>query len=173
MVAPHGLATRPTTDRVREALFSILGNLDGARVLDAWAGTGALGLEALSRGARSGVFVECARPALAALRANLTALGTRDARVLPVRVERAPAMIATAGPFDLVLADPPWIDVTEGRAANAIAQLVAAGALCGPDARVVLEHASSDASPAIDGLTFASRRVYGDTALSWYVPASA
>src|SRR5215213_10048548 len=73
--APAGAGTRPTADRVREALFSILGSIDGLRVLDLYAGSGALGLEALSRGAASATFVESARPALAAIRANLDAVG--------------------------------------------------------------------------------------------------
>src|SRR5579859_1944240 len=73
--SPRGEATRPTSGRVREALFSMLGEIDGARVLDLFAGSGALGIEALSRGAASATFVEHAPPALAALRANLAALG--------------------------------------------------------------------------------------------------
>ena len=73
--APAGPGTRPTADRVREALFSILGPMDGRRVLDLYAGSGALGIEALSRGAESATCVESARPALAAIRANLDAAG--------------------------------------------------------------------------------------------------
>src|SRR4051794_41764340 len=76
--APPGAATRPTSDRVREALFSILaGRVPGARVLDLFAGSGALGIEALSRGAESATFVDDATPAIAAVKANLTALGAR------------------------------------------------------------------------------------------------
>src|SRR6185295_8236746 len=75
LVAPRGLATRPTSDRVREALFSMLGDVAGAMVLDLYAGTGALAIEALSRGAERAVFVENARPALAALHENLGSLG--------------------------------------------------------------------------------------------------
>src|SRR5262249_58893941 len=90
LVAPRGAATRPTSDRVREALFSALGDVGGARVLDVFAGTGALGIEALSRGAEHATFVESARPALAALRANLAALGIEGlARVVPQPVARA------------------------------------------------------------------------------------
>src|SRR5262252_9250396 len=90
LVAPPGMATRPTSDRVREALFSILGDLEGASVLDLFAGTGALGIEALSRGASHATFVEKARPALRALLQNLEKLeiGSK-AEVLSISVERA------------------------------------------------------------------------------------
>ena len=82
--APRGAATRPTADRVREALFSMLGDVSGARVLDLYAGSGALGIEALSRGAESALFVERDRRALAALRRNLDAVGA-DAEVSAAR----------------------------------------------------------------------------------------
>src|SRR5437660_10991620 len=78
LIAPKGRATRPTSDRLREALFSILGDVGGLRVLDAFAGSGALGLEALSRGAGHAVFCETAPLALRALRANVERLGYRD-----------------------------------------------------------------------------------------------
>ena len=108
LVAPRGLSTRPTSDRVREALFSALGAVTGARVLDLFAGTGALGVEAISRGAARAVFVESARPALAALRENLGALGLAEsARVVPQLAERALGAVIAEGPFDLIFADPP------------------------------------------------------------------
>ena len=107
--APPGDATRPTADRVREALFSILGErVAGARVLDLFAGSGALGLEALSRGAREVTFVERAPAALKALRANLAALGA-DADV--VRADALRWLRAASGgarQYDLVLLDPPY-----------------------------------------------------------------
>ena len=88
--APRGNATRPTSARVREALFSILGDLSDARVLDLYAGSGALGIEALSRGAKSVVLVEHDRAAIACIRENLAAIGaSNQARVLPVRVSVA------------------------------------------------------------------------------------
>src|SRR5689334_3768381 len=90
LVAPAGASTRPTSDRVREALFSILGDIEGATVLDLFAGTGALGIEALSRGASHATLVENARPALRALAQNLETLELGPkARVLPMSVERA------------------------------------------------------------------------------------
>ncbi|MGC0142213.1 MULTISPECIES: 16S rRNA (guanine(966)-N(2))-methyltransferase RsmD [unclassified Pseudactinotalea] len=104
--------TRPTSDRAREALFSRLehlGALDGARVLDLYAGSGALGLEALSRGAREVVMVESARPAAAVCHANARTLGVADrVQVITVPVERYLGRSAPAAGFDLVLADPPY-----------------------------------------------------------------
>src|SRR5262245_18805616 len=76
--APHGAATRPTSEKVREAIFSILGAVEAARVLDLFAGSGALGIEALSRGAAHATFVDAGKPALAAIRGNLRELGLED-----------------------------------------------------------------------------------------------
>lgn len=111
LVAPRGDAVRPTTDRVREATFNALGSLgavDGAEVLDLFAGTGALGIEALSRGAAHATFVEPDRAARAALTENLEATGLADrATVEPVRAE---AFLGRVGDrrFDLALCDPPY-----------------------------------------------------------------
>lgn len=106
LIAPEGDATRPTADRTREALFSMLtsrlGSFEGLKVADICAGTGALGLEALSRGAAHCTFVERDRTAIEALRANVARLGA-DAEVRPVAAEGF-----RGGPFDLVLIDPPY-----------------------------------------------------------------
>ena len=123
--APKGTSTRPTSDRVREALFSILGDeCDGARVLDLYAGTGALGLEAISRGAVFAVFVERSKEALLALNANVRALGLENAtRVVALPLERAARLLLAAPAderFDLVFADPPYADVNNGAAVRAI-----------------------------------------------------
>ena len=103
--APRGRRTRPTADRVREALFSMLGDVSGARVLDLYAGSGALGIEALSRGAESAVFVERDQQALAAMRRNLEAVGA-EADVRRQDVSRF--LARTEGTFDLVFCDPPY-----------------------------------------------------------------
>jgi len=109
LVAPEGRATRPTSDRVREALFNALGSMDvlvGARVADLFAGSGALGIEALSRGAAHVTFVESDRAAVEVIRRNLELCGFADrARVRLDAVERE---VPTLGPLDLVLADPPY-----------------------------------------------------------------
>jgi 16S rRNA (guanine966-N2)-methyltransferase len=172
--APRGRSTRPTSDRVREALFGILGSLGGidrARVLDLYAGTGALGLEALSRGAAHAILVESSREALVAVRANVEALGQRDrARVVAGHVRATIGRIVREGPFDLVLADPPWALVDEGEAAAALSDLARAGGLS-DDALVVLEHAARSEPPEIELLVRGETRRYGDTALTFYKPA--
>src|SRR5580658_9563682 len=140
--AVRGQSTRPTSDRVREALFGILTSaraLEGARVLDLYAGTGALALEALSRGAESAILVESSREAIAVIRANIDALGLAgQASLVAGDVRRALARLVGAGPFDLVLADPPWALVESGEPSQVLAELATAGAL-GPSAWVVLE----------------------------------
>jgi 16S rRNA (guanine966-N2)-methyltransferase len=172
--APKGQATRPTTDRVREALFGILtsaGALEGARVLDLYAGTGALALEALSRGASTAVLVESAREALTALRANVTALGLEDrARVVAGDVAKAIRRLPDAGPFDLVFADPPWAMVDEGHGAAVLSALARSAGIA-TDGRVVLEHSARTAPFDVDGLVRLETRKYGDTALTFYKPA--
>ena len=170
LVAPKGHATRPTSDRVREALFSMLGDVTGTSVLDLYSGTGALGIEALSRGASRAVFVENARPALEALRRNLETLGLRaSSLVVTSPVLRAVRGLSARGPFDLVLVDPPYADLAE--AGQAI-ELLVDQALCSDTARIVLEHASRDAAPELHGLTCQATRRYGDTSLSFYAFAA-
>ena len=143
LVAPRGRETRPTADRVREALFSILGDVADLDVLDLFAGSGAFGLEALSRGAASATFVEAARPALAALRANIAALARRRTGCSWSRrtSRRALARLAKEGRrFGLVFLDPPY---AAGRGAATLAALVEHGLLV-PGAWVVLERSSRD-----------------------------
>jgi 16S rRNA (guanine966-N2)-methyltransferase len=172
--APRGQGTRPTSDRVREALFGILasaGRLAGARVLDLYAGTGALALEALSRGAADATLVESGRDALDAARANVASLGMQDrVRVVAADVGSAAGRLGRHGPFDLVLADPPWALVDEGRAGASLAVLVASAALA-PSGMVVLEHSSRTPAPDIEGLERVDIRRYGDAALAFYKPA--
>jgi 16S rRNA (guanine966-N2)-methyltransferase len=158
--APRGAATRPTSDRVREALFSILGPLDGERVLDLFAGSGALGIESLSRGAQHAVFVERARPALAALRANLAALelGPGVAEVRPIDA-RAALRDARAGgeSYDLVFLDPPYRLAAGlgGELSEGLSGLLERGA------RVVSE---SDRRAPLDlDFDIITERRYGDT----------
>ena len=162
--AVPGKATRPTSDRVREALFAILGDrVVDARVLDLFAGTGALAIEALSRGARSAVLVEPAPAATAVIRANLGDLGLDSVAV--VRRTRAETYLRNQrdGPFDLVLLDPPYATPV-GLLAGLLARLAATA--LSPDAVVVLESAArSEPPPWPAGFVPAGRRRYGDTAL--------
>jgi 16S rRNA (guanine966-N2)-methyltransferase len=166
--APRGSATRPTSDRVREALFGILssaGALEGARVLDLYAGTGALALEALSRGAAEATLVESSRGALDALRANVRSLALESrARVVASEVEYAIARLE--GPFDLVFADPPWALVDRGEAARML-ELLVARALA-DEGLIVLEHGSRSKPPVVRGLAARETRQYGDTSLTFY-----
>lgn len=157
--------TRPTSDRVREALFSAVEaamDLEGARVLDLYAGTGALGLEALSRGAATAMLVESDAGALAVLRKNVAAVGLPGAVVRPGKVSAVLAE-ACAEPFDLVLADPPYaLDPAADLAA------LAASGWVGPGSLVVVERARRSAPLTWpDGLVPGRIRRYGDTELHW------
>lgn len=160
---------RPTADRVREALFAALGDLVGARVLDLYAGTGALGIEALSRGAQRAVFVERSQAARAVLRRNLAflGLGKDEARVLGGDAVAALRRLARGGErFDLVFLDPPY---ASEEAPRALAGLVASGVLS-PTAEVVLESSRRHPLPLVAGLALRGQRRYGDTTITRFGP---
>ncbi|MDP9407002.1 MAG: 16S rRNA (guanine(966)-N(2))-methyltransferase RsmD [Actinomycetota bacterium] len=173
IAVPPGQRTRPTTDRTREALFSslvsLLGPLDGARVLDLYAGSGALGLEALSRGAERALLVENDAKALRALRANVRDLGLPGAQVAAEPVERvvgAPPGSAYGGPYDVVLADPPYATTAE-RVERVLADLIGHGWLA-DGAVVAVERSSRGLGPAWPaGLVAERERRYGEATL-WY-----
>ena len=158
--------TRPTTDRVRESLFNVLAarvDFEGARVLDLYAGSGALGLEALSRGAASALFVEADRRAAAVISRNIAELGVDGA---VVRCGTAAGVTGTTAPrpVDLVFADPPY-DVPATDVETVVGQLVSGGWLA-EGAFVVIERPTS--GPALvwpDGWTVLRERRYGDTRL--------
>jgi 16S rRNA (guanine966-N2)-methyltransferase len=163
LTAPRGRTTRPTSDRVREALFAMLGEVQGTRVLDLFAGTGALGIEAISRGARQAVFVERDRAAIEAIEANIGALGLSGEQAL-IRREDVESALKTARKrketYDLVLIDPPY-----GRAPELGSRLAAAlGGLLAPGARVVVE--SDRRAPLGLGLEIEKERRYGDTTIA-------
>jgi 16S rRNA (guanine(966)-N(2))-methyltransferase RsmD len=165
--APHGTATRPTSDRVREALFSILGDVQGLDVLDLFAGSGALGLEALSRGAATATFVEEARGALSALTGNVATLDAGAVTtIVPGDARQALKRIASSQRrFGLAFLDPPYADT--GRSAL-LADLLAHDLLV-PGAWVVVEHATRDGAPAAPPpLEHRFDRTYGDTTLTFY-----
>src|SRR6188768_2533036 len=163
---PSGAATRPTAARAREALFSILRDLSAERVLDLYAGSGALGFEALSRGAEQVVLVESSKAAQQAIRNNLQALavGAR-ATLLPLRAEAAFKALERLGPFSLVFADPPWADA---QAAMVILEKLASTSLLAPAARLVLEHAARTPPTPNAGapLCAVDTRRWGDTAVT-------
>ena len=167
LVAPRGQETRPTSDRVREALFSMLtsdGVFGEPRVLDLYAGSGALGLEALSRGALSVVMVENARPAIAAIRENIAALDV-DAQVSLVTRPCDRALQTIEGPFDLILIDPPYADVRTEVFGGVMLQ---ASRILETGGFLVLEHDSRDEPAAPEGLEVDRRRRHGDTTLSLF-----
>ena len=157
--APAGGATRPTSDRVREALFSILGPVEGLRVLDLYAGSGALGIEALSRGAASATFVESARPAIAAIRANLEAIEAPHADVA-ARDALAWLRAASDERFDLVFCDPPYDAAS--RIAQPLSDLLPR--VTGPEALIVTESATRN--PLALALPLVDERTYGDTRIA-------
>lgn len=162
------MKTRPTGDRVREALFSILGDMiEGARVLDLFAGTGALGLEAVSRGAERAVLVEKDPAAAAVIRENIAALGARPAAEL-IADDWIAALESLAGrgdPFDLVLADPPYLD----RAGENILAGIGRSGILTQDGLAVLEHpVEAEGSVPIEGWRLLVRKKYGRTILSFY-----
>lgn len=172
LFAPEGSATRPTSDRVREAIFNILAHgdhaLEGARVIDLFAGTGAMGLEAISRGAVYALFVEDAASARAAIRRNVEALGLTG-RTRTFRRDAASLGDIPSGmrPFSLAFLDPPY-----GRelALPALTSL-AEGHWLEPDATVVVEGRAGDEMKAPAGFAVAGERTYGDTKV-WILRAA-
>jgi 16S rRNA (guanine966-N2)-methyltransferase len=155
--APRGMLTRPTADRVREALFSMLGDVAGASVLDLYAGSGALGIEALSRGAAGAVFVERDTRAAAAIERNLASLGIEA----PIARQDVLRFLARAeGAFDLVFCDPPYDSAS--RLAGPLAERLPA--LIAEDARIVTE--SDKRNPLLLPFPLLVERAYGDTRIA-------
>jgi 16S rRNA (guanine(966)-N(2))-methyltransferase RsmD len=172
LVAPRGSGTRPTSDRVREALFSALGSVEGDRVLDLYAGSGALAIEALSRGAERATCVERASTALRALQRNVEELELgASCQVVGLPLCRALAAVARHGPYDLVLVDPPYELVRSGRLAAELAPWLSAPGLLAAGARLILEHATRDQPPDLERAQLERSRRYGDTTLSCYLLA--
>ena len=155
--APRGRDTRPTSDRVRENVFNIVGPVDGAAVLDLYAGSGAMGLEALSRGAAAVVFVESGVDAVRAIERNLDKLRLTGATVLRAEATAALAQEATAGrKYDLVLADPPYSMTDYDPLARYLPRVLA------DDGLLVLESAART-EPELTPLVVRTSRKYGST----------
>lgn len=170
LVVPAGEGTRPTSDRGREGLFSALesrlGGLAGRRFLDLYAGSGAVGLEALSRGAVGVLLVEHERRALEALRANLATVGLPGARVRPGRVEQVVAAANPDAPYDVAFVDPPYA-LPDERLVAVLADLLAQGWVA-PGSVVVVERATRSGEPSWpEGLVVDRGRRYGEATL-WY-----
>ncbi|HWI30519.1 MAG TPA: RsmD family RNA methyltransferase [Microbacterium sp.] len=167
--------TRPTSDRVRESLFGALESADalrGAAVLDLYAGSGALGLEAVSRGAASADLVEKAPRAAAVAERNAARVSKSVGSDAAITVHRSSVdsyLRASRGSFDLVFIDPPY-DVSERELTDGLRLLAASLA---PHATVVIERASRSPEPALpDGLGHARSKKYGDTTLWWVRPTA-
>ncbi len=166
LVAPRSSAIRPTTDRTREALFNVISHrfadrLEGSRVLDLFAGTGALGLEALSRGAKFCLFVEELAEARALIRGNVEALGLQGRSKIFRRDATRLGEAGAMAPFDLVFADPPYGKGLGEQALNAslTGGWLANGALC------IAEEAAGSACDPGGGFRIADERIYGDSAI--------
>ena len=160
--SPNWEGLRPTSDRLRETLFNILGpSVRGATVLDGYAGTGAIGIEALSRGAAAVTFVERDPRAVKLIDANLAALGATG---VIMRAGLADAVARLGGQvFDLIILDPPYAGTAAAQALDAVHTLAAGGT------RVVVEHATRHAPPAEQsGLRLTRTVKAGDSALSFY-----
>ena len=158
--APNGTTTRPTSDFVRETAFNLIGPVDGAVAMDLYAGSGALGIEALSRGAESCLFVDDWREACRTIGRNLEQLGLR-ATVLCQDVERA--LANERGRYDLILADPPYGFTAFDRLAPHLARLVA------DDGLVVVQTAAAT-EPELEALTVRTSRRYGSARLTLFRP---
>jgi 16S rRNA (guanine966-N2)-methyltransferase len=164
--SPKGSQTRPTPGRVKESLFSILMHrTEGARVLDLFAGTGAIGFEAASRGATRVVSVESRRDVAHAIEEAAKNLGIEDVvTVFPAPAERA--LYRLEGPFDIVYLDPPYADPVPLQ----LFRLMRERGLLAPDALVVYEHAAKRILPDIPGYRSVREEVYGDVALAFLAP---
>jgi 16S rRNA (guanine966-N2)-methyltransferase len=158
LTAPRGTDVRPTSDRVREAVFSILGDISGLRVLDLFAGSGALAIEALSRGAASATLVENGRAALEAIRANLAPLQDADADV--VGADAVVWLGGKRGPYDLVFLDPPYSEA--GKLAGPLSQKLPAA--LSPNALIVSESDKRD--PLVLDFPLEDERAYGHTRIA-------
>jgi len=174
LTCPKGLNIRPTADRVRESVFNILsGAVTDARVLDLFAGSGAFGIEALSRGARECVFVERRRDCAAAIRENLgkTSLADR-AEVVLADAFGFPGEVQITEPFDVIFLDPPYrfsADCTEGSRVAGLISRLAEPDILAPGGRIVFEHGSKARVPEMFGAAdLTTRRRYGTTSVSFY-----
>lgn len=169
MVAPKGLATRPPLDHIKEALFNILGErVTGRRVLDLFAGSGSLGIEALSRGADFGVFVERSPAAVKTVKTNLERTKfTKQAFVMRgYALQALTRGVPPGGPFNLIFLDPPFrISVIE---LGALFEALRSGSGVAEDALIVLRLSAKRESPVEPGFVAETARVYGDSRLIIY-----
>ena len=166
LLAPKGMQTRPTLDQVREALFNILqGQIEGVDMLDLYGGSGAVALEAISRGAKSAVICDQSREAAAVIRKNAASLACQEqVTILQMKDDAALSVLEREQrSFDLIFLDPPYrMDVSD------VLARIGSGSLLRPGGRLIREHAASDAVPEPSGLRLVSTRKYRDTCLTFY-----
>ncbi len=161
LVMPKNTHTRPMSDKVREALFNIIGSVDGQSVLDAYSGSGAVGIEALSRGAKQVIAVDNARTATRVIKTNAEALGLGlNIRIMEKTVELVTLELSSAT-FDLIVADPPYDDI-KTETIGKLGQLLASGGT------LVVSHTSRIAAPELESMKRLDTRKYGDSSLSFY-----
>ena len=168
LATPRSDAIRPTSDRAREAVFNVIAHnwperLDGARVLDLFSGTGALGLEALSRGAAQCLFIEESAEGRGLIRTNIEEFGLQGRARIFRRDATRLGEAGTIAPFDLVFADPPY---GKGLAERALESALAGGWLK-PDALVVVEEAASSPFQPVEGFDVLQRREWGETSVTF------
>jgi 16S rRNA (guanine966-N2)-methyltransferase len=173
LVAPQDARVRPTSDKVRQAVFNILNHndfgigfaLEGARVIDLFAGTGALGIEALSHGAAFALLIDDVAESRALIRTNVEALGLTGTTKIWRRdaTDLGPMAVGSGGPFELAFLDPPY---HKGLVAPALKALKD-GFWLVPDALVIVETAEDEDDPSTDGFTPLDSRLYGDTRVAF------
>ncbi|MGB3813267.1 MAG: 16S rRNA (guanine(966)-N(2))-methyltransferase RsmD [Shinella sp.] len=169
LATPKSDDIRPTTDRTRESLFNILSHaypqaLDGTRVLDLFAGTGAVGLEAMSRGARAALFIEQSVEGRGLLHANIETLGVIGRAKIFRRDATALGSVGTMEPFDFLFADPPYAKGLGERALDAAAR----GGWLNDGALAILEERADIQPAAVDGFDLIEVRTFGDTRMHFY-----
>ena len=163
LVAPKEHSTRPTADRARQAMFNVLEHaswapaLEGAKVLDLFAGSGALGFEALSRGGASCLFIDNGPNARAAIAENARSLGFKDVEVLTLDASRLPPLARTRPAFDLIFIDPPY---RQSLAESALRSL-RAGAWLAPEALAIIEIGAGEPTSALEGFRLLDERLWG------------
>ncbi len=160
---PQKITTHPMAERVRGSLFNIINNeLEGAMVLDAFAGSGALGLEALSRGAKQALFIEKDRIAQKVITENIAALGVESqAKAIKARVGAWDSTAPEESQFDIIFADPPYHDVQFSTVEKLFKRLK-------PNGLMVLSHPDRECVPSINGVVVVDNRSYGDAVLTLY-----
>ncbi len=159
--APDTSRTHPMSERMRGAMFNILVNVEGLTVLDAFAGTGSIGLEALSRGAKKAVFIERDRIAQKVITNNIKLLGVEGQTSLIKAPVASWSKTATDEQFDLIFADPPYHDTQLSTVSRLVRYL-------NPKGLMILSHPGRESAPTVNGVVVVDNRSYGDAALAFY-----